>query len=124
VSNPSCAHRSGWRARLSFDFNQPVPPGLIIIPVETAETAIPSPHDRTPVKNSLAPDRWTRAAMSTRQKYVLVIWAGWIIPILCVIAGKGTLAFALAAVPIAWWHGYGAAKLEQKLTAEKEAVGS
>lgn len=60
--------------------------------------------------------------MTTRQKYLLIVLAGWIIPFACVLAGKGPVGIALAAVPIAWWHGYVAARLEQKLVVEKSAV--
>ncbi len=59
--------------------------------------------------------------MSVKQKYLLVVLAGWIVPITCILAGKGAVAVALAAVTIAWWHGYIAGKLEPKALAEKSA---
>jgi len=59
--------------------------------------------------------------MTAQQRYVLVVVLGWVIPFACVLLGHQFLAFA--AVAIAWWHGYVAAKLEAKLASAKQ-VGS
>ncbi len=62
--------------------------------------------------------------MSTKQKFLFVVLAGWIVPIACILAGKGALSLSLVAVAIAiaWWHGYMAARIEHKLAVEKSAL--
>lgn len=56
--------------------------------------------------------------MTTHQKYVLVDFVGRFLPIVCVLLGHRALAFA--AVAIAWWHGYMAARLELRVASEKQ----
>src|SRR5690554_3220033 len=92
------------QARLRFDFNKPFPLGLIIIPVRSTEKPFLSA---------------TVVIMNGKQKYLLIVLVGWIVPIACILAGRSSVAIALAAVPIAWWHGYVAARFEQKLAVEK-----
>ena len=57
--------------------------------------------------------------MTSRQKYVLVVVVGWAVPMGCVLVEDGAISIALAAVAIAWWHGYAAARLEAKIEREK-----
>ena len=59
--------------------------------------------------------------MTTRQKYILVVLAGWIVPMVCIIAGRGAITISCVAVSIAWWHGYMARRLESKLECEKKS---
>jgi hypothetical protein len=67
------------------------------------------------------PRRWAKLEfhpMTAKHKYILVVIVGWLVPMTCVVFGKGALAFGLAAVSIAWWHGYMAGKLESKIEIE------
>jgi hypothetical protein len=56
--------------------------------------------------------------MTTKQKYVATLLTGWIVPMTCFVIESGHTGVALAAVSIAWWHGYMAAKLEARLDQE------
>lgn len=57
--------------------------------------------------------------MTTRHKYILTVLIGWIVPLTLALLCGNTMAMAGAAVAIAWWHGYMAARLEQKLHQEQ-----
>lgn len=58
--------------------------------------------------------------MQTRTKLWSVALIGWAVPGALIVASRSAMTFALAAVAIAWWHGYMAAKLEAKLQWERE----
>jgi len=53
-------------------------------------------------------------ALTPRQKFLAVVLIGWLVPAALIVAAQGNWALALAAVPIAWWHGHLAARLEAK----------
>lgn len=57
--------------------------------------------------------------MTTRHKYIFTVLIGWIVPLGLAMLCGNAMAMAGAAVVIAWWHGYMAARLEQKMHQEQ-----
>jgi len=60
--------------------------------------------------------------LNARQKFIAVVLIGWLVPAALIVAAQGNWALALAAVPIAWWHGHLAARLEAKGGAAPDAA--
>lgn len=57
--------------------------------------------------------------MTLWHKYILTVLIGWIVPLILALLCGNAMAMAAAAVAIAWWHGYLAARLELKLRQEQ-----
>ena len=62
--------------------------------------------------------------MSTRNKYVLTVLAGWVVPVGLVMWNGNAMAMGIAAVTIAWWHGYMAARFEAKVLQVKAEMAT
>jgi hypothetical protein len=62
--------------------------------------------------------------MSMRNKYVLTVLAGWVVPVGLIMWDGNAMAMGIAAVTIAWWHGYMAARFEATALKEKAEMAT